>query len=53
MAARASHLLPRKLDEEVWPRYRHPAAWNVNVKAGIVAAILGHEDEGHSWGGRR
>lgn len=29
------------------------AAWNVHAKAGIVAAILGHEGEGHSWGERR
>lgn len=30
----------------------HPTAWNVDKSAGTVATTLGHEDEGHSWGGR-
>lgn len=53
VAARPSQRGPCEPDDQVRPRYCHPAAWNVHAKAGIVAAILGHEGEGHSWGERR
>lgn len=52
MVARAGHMVPWHLDE-VWLSFCHPTDWNVNVVARVIATILNHQDEGHSWGWER
>jgi hypothetical protein len=45
-------MVPWHLDE-VWLSFCHPTDWNVNVVARVIATILNHQDEGHSWGWER